>query len=273
MKTSTLHTLVASGLMLTPTLMWAQASTTTPAPVNSQAGRGETAGQPSPNAGTQTNADTRGTAAQGNTTNRDATNREDSRREEAKRDREQENKANANANTTANPTASSTREVSRSSQEEFRRLDTNSDVRISPEEFARFSQVDPNPARDASSSTGVGRNGTGPGTPGSTTGSTGGVTGRANDADRESVKSKSANERFVILDVNKDGYLSIEEFDQAAPVNPDVRRDASNSTGAGRNGTGGGTPGSTTGSTGGTTGDADEKAKAEKAKDTERNER
>lgn len=172
---------------------------------------------------------------------------------------EQQNKEAAerrSGSTTAAPatpapasTSPQNADVSQSAKEQFTLLDLDRDNKVTREEFARFSDTDPNPARDASSSTGVGKNGTGPGTAGSTTGSTGGVIGRSNDADRENVKPRSHEERFAELDINKDGSLNIEEFARVRPANIDAGRDASSSTGVGKNGTGPGTAGSTTGST------------------------
>lgn len=78
------------------------------------------------------------------------------------------------------------------------------------------------------------------------------MTGSSNDADRD-VRHKSNAEKFMELDVNADGNLNIEEFARAHPANIDAGRDASSSTGAGRNGTGPGTAGGTTGSTEGST--------------------
>lgn len=131
--------------------------------------------------------------------------------------------------------------------EQFEKLDTNKDRLISILEFASYSEAEANPARDASSSTGVGKNGTGPGTAGSTTGSTGGITGKDNDAKPKESPNKEI--RFKELDVNADASLSIEEFAAARPANIEATRDASSSTGVGKNGTGPGTAGSTTGST------------------------
>lgn len=208
--------LLAAGLTITPTVMWAQS---TPAAPPTPTGQNPASGQT-------------------NTTEQRGT--------------EAPNPATPSP-TNPTPVTPSATTASPSAQEQFRTLDINNDGLVSRDEFARFSDVDPHPARDASSSTGIGRNGTGPGTPGSTTGSTGGTTGKNNDAQREEVRNKSNDERFTELDVNLDGNLSLEEFDRARPSNIDAGRDASSSTGAGRNGTGPGTSGSTQGSTEGST--------------------
>ena len=124
--------------------------------------------------------------------------------------------------------------------DQFEKLDSNKDRLISILEFASFSEAEANPARDASSSTSVGKNGTGPGTAGSTT-------GKNNDAKPQESPNKET--RFKELDINADASLSIEEFAAARPANIEASRDASSSTGVGKNGTGPGTAGSTTGST------------------------
>lgn len=141
-----------------------------------------------------------------------------------------------------------TADVSDSAREEFTKFDVNRDGMVTREEFSTYKDTDPKPTRDASSSTGVGKNGTGPGTAGSTTGSTGGVIGENNDADRDPT-FKSNAEKFTELDVNADSNLSLEEFARLHPANIDAGRDASSSTGVGKNGTGPGTAGGTTGST------------------------
>lgn len=214
MKTSSLHSvLAAASLVITPAALWAQTAPGTPQnPVPA----------PSP---TQP------------TTEAQQPQRDPSRVDDA-------------AYKPSGSTAAA--DISDSAREQFSKLDLNRDAMVSREEFAAFQDTDANPARDASSSTGSGRNGTGPGTPGSTTGSTGGVTGSSNDADRD-VRHKSNAEKFMELDVNADGNLNIEEFARARPANIDAGRDASSSTGAGRNGTGPGTAGGTTGSTEGST--------------------
>ncbi|SKA99251.1 EF hand [Prosthecobacter debontii] len=287
MKTSIFSALVAAGLILTPAVMWAQSSTANPSG-SPQGGRGETAGQPQ--AGSQTNAG-QTTPAVPNTdasANRDATAAGDNRTEaqksnananekdannraaaargetpaltaeerrqarEARREAREERQDNAQerADRRRSMTSDQNENTTMSSREQFGKLDADSSGGLSQAEFANFSPVIPNPTRDASSSTGVGRNGTGPGTPGSTTGSTGGIVGKDNDADRSRTEqTMTPQQRFQALDIDNNGILSPDEFARISPVNPDEGRDASSSTSAGRNGTGPGTPGSTTGST------------------------
>lgn len=227
MKPSFLPAVIASGLMFTPVLLCAQGAVKPVAPIqnaDTNASGSSAAAKPTPS---QTNADP------------SASTPANSRAEDARPQ-------------PASPVAES--KVSRSTREQFNKLDLDGSNGLSLAEFLSYQEVTPNPARDASSSTTAGRNGTGPGTPGSTTGSTGGKTGRGNDADRDPRITTTPQERFQQLDLDQSGNLSEAEFDRISPISTDVRRDASSSTGAGRNGTGAGVPGSTTGSTGGTTG-------------------
>lgn len=274
MKTSILPALAAAGLALSPALIWAQSSTANPSG-SPQGGRGETAGQPQvtpsqTNAG-QTTGDNRTEAqkSNANANEKDANNRSDAargnteartpeeRREAREARREARDQREAQAEERADRRRATNQEdnTTPSSREQFQKLDVDSSGGLSQSEFNNFSPVVPNPARDASSSTGVGRNGTGPGTPGSTTGSTGGITGADNDADRSRTEQQlTPQQRFQALDIDNNGILSQDEFARISPVNPDAGRDASSSTGAGRNGLGSGTAGSTTGSTEGSTG-------------------
>lgn len=243
MKPSFLPAVIASGLMFTPVLLCAQGAVKPVAPIqnaDTNASGSSTAAKPTPS---QTNADPSASTpanSRAGEANTDAKKREETRRAEDARPQP------------ASPAAES--KVSRSTREQFNKLDLDGSNGLSLAEFLSYQEVTPNPARDASSSTTAGRNGTGPGTPGSTTGSTGGKTGRGNDADRDPRITTTPQERFQQLDLDQSGSLSEAEFDRISPISTDVRRDASSSTGAGRNGTGAGVPGSTTGSTGGTTG-------------------
>ncbi|MEN3943200.1 EF-hand domain-containing protein [Prosthecobacter sp. SYSU 5D2] len=239
MKTTLVKTLIAAGLVSAPALLLAQ-TTSVPVP---QAGTTAPAAQvEQPNTpSTTTDAANRDSANPANTT--DAAQN-----------------ARPNASTAATGISA---DISDSAREQFSKLDANSDGSLTQEEFASHSQPQTTPARDASSSTTAGRNGTGPGTPGSTTGSTGGITGTSNDAEREDVQPLSNEELFRKLDANGDGKLSTEEYARTSPANPEVTRDASSSTSVGRNGTGPGTAGSTSGSTGGSTGNADDNKRPE----------
>lgn len=245
MKNSLIKPLIAAGIVSAPAFLFAQA-TSTPAP---QAGSATPAAQIERPAATPTAPNTAVDAA-----NRDSAATTTTPSDAATRNSQSSTATSTTAATSANA------DISDSAREQFTKLDANSDSSLTQQEFANYSAPQTTPARDASSSTTAGRNGTGPGTPGSTTGSTGGVTGSNNDADREDVKPLSNEEHFRKLDANGDGKLSAEEFARTSPVNPDITRDASSSTGAGRNGTGPGTAGSTTGSTGGSTGETNEKS-------------
>lgn len=252
MKTTFVKTLIAAGIVSAPALLLAQTSTT-PVPqagTNAPAAQVEQPNTPS----TSTDAANRDAANPSATTSTDA----------AAGTNQPSSSSSAASSTSATAGTSAGADISASAREQFTKLDANSDGSLSQEEFANYSEPNTTPARDASSSTTAGRNGTGPGTPGSTAGSTGGLTGANNDAERSDIQAPSAEERFRQLDTNNDGKLSAEEFNRASPVNPDVTRDASSSTGVGRNATGPGTPGSTAGSTGASTGtaidaDADDK--------------